>query len=59
MSTASHPAARDLPASTHALCTCDQSGNSPFSDGSHTRLSSAGPSAAATPAQHPWWKFWA
>ena len=47
MSTASHPAARDLPAGTHALCTCGLSKNGQFCDSSHTKLN------AATAAQRP------
>ncbi len=52
MSTPSHPAVLELPAGTHALCNCGATGNSPFCDGSHTRLKAA----AAT--RRPWWRFW-
>jgi CDGSH-type Zn-finger protein len=52
MSTPSHPAAPELPAGAHALCTCGLSKNDQFCDGSHTKLN------VALTAQHPWWKFW-
>ena len=35
MSSASHPTVRELPAGTHALCTCGLSKNGLFCDGSH------------------------
>ena len=47
----SHPAALNLEAATHALCTCGLSQYGAFCDGSHTKLT-----AARNP--RPWWTFW-